>query len=139
MLRTQATYVTEISKGSNAIIATSGFQVSKGGSTKAVVPEMPVYLKLESKNNNVTLITKKPKGAPSFCWVIYYGEVTESVQGKGQPDYSASRCKRYYFKPCQSTRGADKHCYGHQNNSAGAGAKHSRQKRAEPAGKYFCK
>ncbi|MBE7174620.1 MAG: fibronectin type III domain-containing protein, partial [Williamsia sp.] len=79
-LRTQAMYVTETSKGDNITIETSGFTSSKDGITKAVVPDMPTNVRLESKNGNVCLIAKKPAGATSFCWVVYYGEVADVVK-----------------------------------------------------------
>lgn len=79
-LRSQALYVTETSKGDNLIIETSGFDASKGDFTKAVVPEMPTNVRLESKNGNVCLITKKPLGASALCWVIYYGDVKDLVR-----------------------------------------------------------
>ena len=79
-LRTQSYYVTNTAQGDLAIIQTSGFEASKGTSSKAVVPTMPTNVKLESNNGNVSLIAKKPTGASSLCWVIYYGDVTDTVK-----------------------------------------------------------
>lgn len=78
-LRTQASYVTEASGGNVLIIQSSGFTPCKDGSTAATLPAMPTDVRLDSSNGNVTLIAKKPLGATSLCWVVYYGPVTDRV------------------------------------------------------------
>ena len=78
-LRTQSRYVNEASGYDQAIIETSGYKASKGYNTKSVEPDMPTNVKLTSKNGNVTAKAKKPKGAASLCWAVYYGEVKEMV------------------------------------------------------------
>ena len=78
-LRTQSIYVTETAAGSNLVIQSSGFTPCKGGMTPATLPAMPTDVKLESSNSNVCLIAKKPLGAASLCWIVYYGEVTNKV------------------------------------------------------------
>ena len=70
-LRSQAFYVTDISKGDKKIIESSGYEVNKGDETKSVIPDTPVIKSLKSSKGIVSLRAIKPKGAASLCWVLF--------------------------------------------------------------------
>ena len=75
MLLKISDYISENALGDVVKILSTGFEVTKEGRTKAVVPDVPNAPKLSSSNGSLYMNTDKVLGADNYCWVIYTTEV----------------------------------------------------------------
>ncbi len=74
----QANYVSEVAEGDVNIIVSAGFEATSVTNSKAVVPQTPQPPALMNVNGELSMKLKRVKGATSYCYLIFVGEMGEA-------------------------------------------------------------
>ena len=86
MMDKQAEYVSEIADGNVEMIASAGFRSTLTTSSKKIVPMAPQPPVLLNVNGELSMRLKRVKGASSYCYLVFIGELSEVTVTNGQID-----------------------------------------------------